>query len=169
MTGNHGLPHTEFSPRDWELAPRYTSPVSHPKAVVLEFARLRELADQEKQIGSFRKSRDGTMAKAPLFIDDLPAAFYRIDTTYEQFTPNHNTTELETIVVINGILKVASNDSARNKARDRSMDDMFYEGHLVELQAEAVSMQAVGIIDPASCLAVALYRDRDLQVVPVLN
>jgi len=36
------------------------------------------------------------------------------------------------------------------------------------LEDRPVSMQAVGLVDPASCLTLALYRDRDIQVVPVL-
>jgi hypothetical protein len=156
-----------FSPRDWELAPRYASPVTSPGVVIVDFRELGAMAEAEQEIGSFRPTPDGTLAKAPLFVDDLPAAFYRIDTSYSQFTPNHNTSRRETLVVVSGVLKIAINDGLRDEARDRSLEDTFYEGDVVELEDEAVAMQAIGIIDPARCLTLALYRDRDIQIITV--
>jgi hypothetical protein len=169
------LRHAGFSERDWELAPQYASPVSKPGVVVLDFDVLGRLAETE--VSSFRKTRDGTFAAAPLFVDDLPAAFYRINTRYPQFTPNHNTSELETIVVMKGVLKLVLNDGFRSELTDRSLANTIYMGEIVELQDRAVSMQAIGVIDPgsitnpeaitnpASCLALALYRDTDIQII----
>jgi hypothetical protein len=164
-----------FSPRDWELAPQYASPVSKPGVVVLDFDVLGELAKTE--ISSFRATQDETLAMAPLFVDDLPAAFYRINTRHPQFTPNHNTSERETIVVMKGVLKLVLNDAPRSEETDGGLLNTFYMGDVVELEDRAVSMQAIGVIDPASitdpetapkpasCLALALYRDGDIQIV----
>lgn len=161
------LNHTGYSQRDWELAPRYASPPSRPGVVIVDFDKLGALAEAEQEIGSFRRTPDGTLATAPLFVDDLPAAFYRISTSYPQFTSNHNASERETIVVMQGVLKLALNDTLRDDTEDRSLRDTFYAGQVFELQDRAIAMQAVGVIDPASCLALALYRDDDIQVVPV--
>ena len=125
---------------------------------------LQALAEAEEAIGSFRRTPDGTLAKAPLFVDDLPAAFYRVSTAHSEFTPNHNTTRRETLVVMNGVLKLALNDTPREEAGDRSLADTFYTGQVVELEDRPVSMQAIGLVDPAQCLALALYRDRDIQI-----
>jgi hypothetical protein len=151
-----------FSRRDWDLAPQYKSPIDNPRVVVLKFDRLLEMADEEEANGSFRPSADGTLAKAPLFVDDLPAAFYRLHTDYNQFTPNINTSDRETIVVIEGVLKVVPNDG-RERPDPTDLSGTFYTADVLELRREAVSMQAVGLVDPARCLALALYRDRDIQ------
>jgi hypothetical protein len=161
--------HAGFSPRDWELAPQYASPGTRRGGViVIDFGVLSAMAAAEEEIGSFRPTPDGTLAKAPLHVDDLPAAFYRVNTAYTQFTPNHNTTRRETLVIMSGVLKLALNDRPRDEEGDRSLADTFYAGQVVELEDRPVSMQAVGLVDPASCLALALYRDRDIQIQTVL-
>ncbi len=158
-----------FSQRDWELAPQYKSPVSKPGVVVVDFEALSDMAKQEQADGAFRQTSDGTFAVAPLYVDDLPAAFYRINTSYPQFTPNHNTSRRETLVIVGGVLKLALNDVLRDEESDRSLNDTFYTGQVVELEDRPVSMQAIGLVDPASCLALALYRDRDVQVMTTLD
>jgi hypothetical protein len=162
------LPYVDFSPRDWELAPQYRGEKSSPGLISLEFGTLKKMAAYENKIGSFRETNDKTMARAPLFVDDLPAAFYQISTTHEQVTPKHNSTDLETIVVVNGILKLAKNEYVAAMGTDKSHIRLA-PGDVTELQDEAVVMQAVGFTDPASCLALVLYRDQDVQVVPILN
>jgi hypothetical protein len=153
-----------FSNRDWELAPQYTSPGLTWGAVVLDFASLGEIAKKEETVGSFRRTPDGTFAAAPLFIDDVPAAFYKVSTNYPEFTPNHNTTEQEMLVVVNGILKVAMNDGERSTESDASLTNVIYMGQVVELHERAVSMQAVGLVNPANCLALALYGAPDIKI-----
>lgn len=157
-----------FSPRDWELAPYYKSPGAEPSVVVLDFEHLSAMMAKEEAIGSFRTTHDGTLAKAPLYVNDMPAAFYRVDTNYAQFTPNHNTSERETLVVMRGVLKVVFNDAERTAMSDASMENMLRMGEVMDLADRSVAMQAVGVIDPAKCVAIALYRDRDIQVMPIL-
>jgi hypothetical protein len=135
--------------------------------IVIDFGVLGAMAEAEQEIGSFRRTPDGTLAKAPLFVDHLPAAFYRINTAYPQFTPNHNTSKREMLVVMSGILKLAMNDGTRDAANDANLQNTFYESDVVELEDRSIAMQAIGLVNPASCLALALYRDRDLEVVTV--
>lgn len=99
----------DFSERDWKLAPTYASPLDASMGVVLDFRELSELAREEEASGAFRRSEDGTLARAPLYVDNLPAAFYRVATSDVDFTPNHNTSEQETIVVMEGILRIVLN------------------------------------------------------------
>jgi DNA-binding transcriptional LysR family regulator len=149
----------EFSQRDWELAPIYQSPINKTRAVVLDFEQLRQMAREEESSGAFRATPDQTFAKAPLFIDDLPAAFYQVKTSHPEYTPNHNTTDRETIVVVDGVLKLAINDG---RGRSSSLENAFCSGHVVEVSQKPVSMQAVGLIEPVRCLALALYREQDM-------
>lgn len=163
------LRHGGFSPRDWELAPKYESPVTKPGVIILDFGRLAELANAERESGSFRRTDDGTLSRAPLFVDDLPAAFYHVTTTYPDTTPNVNTSRQETLVVMEGILKLVLNDEVKALEEDPgppSVADTFYTGEVVQLHDRAISMQAIGIADDADCLTLALYRDADVQVFP---
>lgn len=163
------LYNVDFSPRDWELAPRYKSPEAGPGIVVLDFDILESLAKAEQTIGSFRQTPDGTLARAPLYVDNLPAAFYHVSTGPDQFTPNHNTTEQETLVVLDGVLKLAYNDGTRSQAKDNTLENTFLKADVIDLQESAISMKAISMMDPARCLAIALYRDYDFQIVPLLS
>lgn len=121
-------------------------------------------------MGSFRKDALGRLASAPLYVDNLPAAFYQVDTSYPEMTTNVNTSRRETLVVMDGVLKVVFNDELGDDgSKFQSLADTLLPGQVLELEDRAVAFQAVGVVDPSSCLALALYRDGDIQVQPVLN
>lgn len=159
----------EFSERDWRVAPRYQSPESAPGSVIaLDFRKFRDIARSERERGAFRVSDDGTIAKTPLYVDDLPAAIYVVDAQYPDFTPNHNTADPETLVVLDGALVVVPNDGSE---RDEHVGtgNIICKGEVAEFYDEAISMQATKMMNPldlspARCLALALYRDDDLVI-----
>jgi hypothetical protein len=159
-----------FSERDWELAPMYESPTAGHGVVTLEFDKLSELAAKEKNAGSFRTDKLGRLSIAPLYVDGLPAAFYEVKTKYPEFSSNINTSSQETIVVMDGVMKLIFNDETPDDGvKFQSLADTLLPGQVRDLQDRSIALQAVGVFDVAHCLALALYRDRDIQVQPVLN
>jgi hypothetical protein len=154
----------DFSPRDWNRAPIYTSPGDTGGALVLDFGVLARLASEQEASGAFRISSDGSLAKAPLFIDDLPGAFYRVEAGHPDFTPNLNTSERETLVVMEGALRIVSNAGGFEREDPESARAVMSPGDVVELSDESISMQSVYLVDPAKCLALAMYRDYDGRV-----
>jgi hypothetical protein len=152
----------EFSRQDWGAAPKYASPWSKGGLIALDFDELRGIAEHETQIGSFRPSPDGTLAKAPLIVEYLPAAFYKIETEYPKATPTHNTGLQETLVVVDGILKLALTDTGFERT--------FFEGEVVDLRERSVAMQALNVIErKGACLTLALYSSEEVDVVPILS
>lgn len=155
---------SDFSERDWEMAPRYESAATMPGVIALEFDTLKSMADNEAAIGAFRKSNDGTFGKAPLYVDGLPAAFYSLETkSFDEFTPNHNTADDEMLVVVDGMLRVVVNDGTERPQAD-DLRNTFHKGRVLRLKNEAISMQAVGIFEPANALALALFRDDNPKI-----
>ena len=161
----------EFSERDWGMAPRYQSPETTPGGVVaLDFDRIRDIAIAEESMGSFRFSDDGTLAKTPVYVDHLPAALYIVNAEFPCFTPNHNTSDPETLVVIDGTLLVAPNDGS-SREENTDAHSLIRQGEVAEFHDEAISMQVSNFvtpfemdISPSRCLALALYRDDDLLI-----
>jgi hypothetical protein len=151
-----------FTPRDWNQAPQYDSPGNTPGVTVLDFAELTRLAREEQASGAFRATDDGTLAKAPLFVDDLPAAFYMVDAHYPDFTPNHNTSERETLVVMRGAIRLVYNHGL-GREDPASQAGLVAAGDVMELSDEPVSMQsvAVSLTQRSVAWALALYRDFD--------
>lgn len=160
---------TAFSERDWELAPHYTSPTHDEGVIILDFGILTELAERERDAKSFRLDALGRLSSAPLYVDDLPAAFYQVHTSFPETTSNINTSGHETLVVVDGVLKVIFNDKVGDydEGNMSSLQGTLYQGEVMELEERAISLQAIGLLDPAQCLALALYRDRDIQVMTI--
>ncbi len=155
----------DFSSREWGLAPQYASPVELPGVVVLDFDELGRLAREEEAKGSFHISDDGTLAKAPVLLEDLPAAFYKVDANHPDFTPNHDTSAQELLVVMEGMLRVVSNHGGDRTDAD-NLTGVLPAGESVKLEDEAVSMQVVSLLQKSTAWALAIYRDAELVIRP---
>lgn len=155
----------EFSDRDWNMAPIYESPVATPGVVALDFDILKGMVEKEESIGAFRKTPDGSFGKAAVIVDDMKAALYLVDTEGpESKTPNLNTADKETIVVVGGLLQVIRNDG-RPRPRPGSLDLTFPEGQVLRFHNnDPISMRAVSHFDRARCIALALYPEEDLGI-----
>lgn len=159
----------QFSPREWELAPRYASPIELPGVVVLDFEELGRMAREEEAGGAFHASEDGTFAKAPVFLEDVPAAFYKVEANDPDFTPNHDTAQRELLVVMEGALRVVSNHGG-DRTEAENLIGVVPAGEVMALKDEqAISMQAVSLFQRATAWALAIYRDAELLIRPDLG
>lgn len=152
-------PLKEFSGREWGLAQNADSGVSTPGVVALDFDQIKNIAAQEEEAQSFHWTDDETFGKAPVHIDGERSILYLLKTKdASQFTPNHNTTANELVVVVDGILKFVHNNGA-DRPKPDNLEDTFYAGRVLQFRDAAVSMQAVGLFDPSRALALALFRN----------
>ncbi len=153
-----------FTATQWANAPRFKSPEGSPPGIVtVDLTEMQKIAAQQEAKGAFRANSDGTMAMAPLFVDHLPSAFYKVDAHFPKFTPHHKSSKTETLVVVDGGLKI-SHTGLKSGVEDDNIPDVAFSGDVIELHSEAVAMQAVSlsITDKVGTLAIALYRDDDL-------
>lgn len=148
------------------MAPRYAGSERWPGAVVLDFEELAGMAKEEEANGAFHVSRDGTLAKAPVFLEDVPAAFYKVEANDPDFTPNHDTSARELLVVMEGALKVVSNHGGDRTETD-NLVGVVHRGEVMALEDdEAISMQVLSPAQRATAWALAIYRDAELLIRP---
>jgi hypothetical protein len=160
------MAYTDFSPEEWGLAPQYASPVELPGIVVLDFEQLGRMAREAEANGAFHVSDDGTLAKAPVFLEDLPAAFYKVEARDPDFTPNHDTSWREFLVVMEGALRIVSNHGGDRTGSD-NLIGVLHTGKFMELEKdEAISMQAASLMNRATAWVLAIYRDAEHLIRP---
>ncbi len=163
------MSHTDFSHEEWGLAAQYASPIELPGIVVLDFDELGRMAREEEARGAFHVSDDGTFAKAPVFLEDLPAAFYRVEAHDPDFTPNHDTSWRELLVVMEGALRIVSNHGG-DRAESDNLLGVLPTGKFMELEKdEAVSMQAASLVGRATAWVLAIYRDAEHLIRPDIS
>jgi hypothetical protein len=63
-----------------------------------------------------------------------------------------------------GALRIVSNAGGFEREDPESARAVMSPGDVVELSDESISMQSVYLVDPAKCLALAMYRDYDGRV-----
>jgi hypothetical protein len=155
---------SEFSDRDWDLAPSYKSGATMPGVIGLDFGELKEIAIDQEDKRAFRKTPDGTFGKAPIYVDGLPAAMYLLETkAADQFTPNHSTADNEMMVVVDGMLRFVFNNG-EDRPEPSNLQATYYPGQVLQFRNAEVSMQAVNVFDPARALAIALFRDDNPKI-----
>lgn len=165
------LTNANFSPREWDLAPQYRADEAQGAVIPLDFQVLGDMAAAEEAKGAFRTGSNGTMAMAPLRLGHLPAAFLKV-TNHPEFIAEHMPSENETLVVLDGALKVEPVDNSRQSWRQEPAK--FMPGTALNIKGGAkLSLEALGVFDPVQCLAVAVYHDAELDPgssgVPILR
>lgn len=152
-----------FSNRDWRLAPRLESQSYLPEVVTLDFNVLKEVATEQADEGAFRESPDKSFGQAPLYIDEVKSALYRIQTKDpNHFSPSFRTADSEIMVVVDGILRFIKERQAKPKTEN--LDNTYSSGRVLKFSDEKISMQAVSVFDPAEALILAMYRNDDPKI-----
>lgn len=151
--------HPAFAPAAWEQAPQYVGPGNHElyrhcDATILDFDELSRLALGQEEADAFELDGLG-VARAPLKLGHLPAAFYRVQTGDLDAAALYIPPEPEILVVLDGVLSVL--DERRPWLGRDAYDFALITGQVAQLPGRyPVEMKALGFENPKS-LALAVF------------
>ncbi|HMH31030.1 MAG TPA: hypothetical protein VK534_00960, partial [Methylomirabilota bacterium] len=109
---------------------------------------------------------EGDLTTAPLYIGHMPSAFYKVRAERPEFMSEFEIKHSETIIVIEGVLKVVTDDAY--KARDTKGDtNNFRPGQVTRIEKrhlaqDMVNLEPVGVLEPAECLALTIFDDPEI-------
>lgn len=154
-------------PREWEIAPTYENPASHVGLLVLDFVKLKDLAEQETLRKSFRKIGE-CVQMAPAIFDGTPGAFYKVRTKYPGFTPERAAFDQETLIAIEGVINLRTRSTEATVENPDPQVDLtqLIPGEVINLKSGRVAMQNLSLNPLANepSLAVALFRETEVTI-----
>lgn len=155
--------HPAFTPEQWERAPQYTGPGNAElhelcDATILDFSELNALALGAEEADAFEVDERG-VAKAPLKLGHLPAAFYKVTTADFDVAAVHMPAEPEILVVLDGVLSVRNSRQAALGVN--VYDTALFSGEVRKLGGKSmVEMRALGLFDTPTSLAISVFLQR---------
>jgi len=156
------LTNANFSVEEWERAPQYQPEGSTSELIPLDFVALNQMAYQEGEKGTFQSSEESVLATMPFYLGHLPAAFYKLEAPQPEFMAEHQALGNETIVILRGVMKVVHDGYGLIRMRER--DGLLYLGQTLNIRDSKINMEAVGVFNPAECLALAVFHDAEIEL-----
>ena len=156
------MSHEVFTKAEWANAPRITGPgnrILHIGArfIALDFAALEMVAMMQEAAGAFRAVYPIDAAKAPVMLGDVPAALVKVETEGAEDYLLHSPKDLETLVVINGVLTVKNRRFSSYSNPNSGKTGALTSGDVLVLKPERVRLTAHSLYDTATSLALSIF------------